>query len=177
MSRGNRSIRIQPRRVNCAKMQGRVVPWGDDDYARARRVWNEAVENQPALFAVCETSADVQAAVRSARSMRSPCRRVAEDMTGRDAPYRLMAVRQRLPERRVDRGTCVMMEGGSPIDAWDKPGPVTRTFLMPAEHWEIRDTWHTHSASRAPAATMSRRPTCLFPTGTFRVSVRNLVRA
>jgi alkylation response protein AidB-like acyl-CoA dehydrogenase len=40
-------------------------------------------------------------------------------------------------------GTCVMMEGGSPIDAPDKAGPMTRTCLMPAEHWEIRDTWHT----------------------------------
>ena len=57
-----------------AKMQGRVVSWGDDDYARTRRVWNGAVENQPALFAVCETSADVQAAV---------------DMTGRGAPCAL----------------------------------------------------------------------------------------
>ena len=49
------------------KMQGRVVSWDDDDYARTRRIWNGAVENQPALFAVCETSADVQAAMRSAR--------------------------------------------------------------------------------------------------------------
>ncbi len=40
-------------------------------------------------------------------------------------------------------GTCVMMEGGSPIDASDGPGPMIRTCLMPAEHWEIRDTWHT----------------------------------
>jgi alkylation response protein AidB-like acyl-CoA dehydrogenase len=40
-------------------------------------------------------------------------------------------------------GTCVMMEGGSPIDAADGPGPLIRTCLMPAEHWEIRDTWHT----------------------------------
>ena len=39
--------------------------------------------------------------------------------------------------------TCVMMEGGSPIDAPDGPGPMVRGFLMPAEHWEIRDTWHT----------------------------------
>ena len=39
-------------------------------------------------------------------------------------------------------GTCVMMEGGSPIDASHGPGPMTRTCLMPAEHWEIRDTWH-----------------------------------
>jgi alkylation response protein AidB-like acyl-CoA dehydrogenase len=40
-------------------------------------------------------------------------------------------------------GTCVMMEGGSPIDAVDRPGPMTRSFFVPAEHWEIRDTWHT----------------------------------
>jgi alkylation response protein AidB-like acyl-CoA dehydrogenase len=39
-------------------------------------------------------------------------------------------------------GTCVMMEGGSPIDASHGPGPMTRTCLMPAKHWEIRDTWH-----------------------------------
>jgi len=36
-----------------------------------------------------------------------------------------------------------MMEGGSPIDASEGPSPMTRTCLMPAEHWEIRDTWHT----------------------------------
>jgi alkylation response protein AidB-like acyl-CoA dehydrogenase len=40
-------------------------------------------------------------------------------------------------------GTCVMMEGGSPIDAGDGPGPMTRTCLRPAERWEIRDTWRT----------------------------------
>jgi alkylation response protein AidB-like acyl-CoA dehydrogenase len=40
-------------------------------------------------------------------------------------------------------GTCVMMEDGSPIDAPDRPGPMIRTCMMPAEHWEIRDTWHT----------------------------------
>jgi alkylation response protein AidB-like acyl-CoA dehydrogenase len=40
-------------------------------------------------------------------------------------------------------GTCVMMEGGSPIASPDGPGPMTRTCIMPAERWEIRDTWHT----------------------------------
>jgi FAD/FMN-containing dehydrogenase len=48
-------------------MRGRVALRGDDDYARTRRIWNGAVEKQPALFAVCETSADVQVAVRVAR--------------------------------------------------------------------------------------------------------------
>jgi len=39
-------------------------------------------------------------------------------------------------------GTCVMMEGGSPLDASDRPGPMIRTCGMSSEHWEIRDTWH-----------------------------------
>jgi hypothetical protein len=53
-------------------MRGRVVLRGDDDYARTRQIWNRAVENQPALLAVCETSADVQAAVRIARRYNLP---------------------------------------------------------------------------------------------------------
>ena len=48
-------------------MQGRVVLQGEDDYAQTRQIWNGAVRNEPALFAVCQTPADVQAAVRSAR--------------------------------------------------------------------------------------------------------------
>ena len=40
-------------------------------------------------------------------------------------------------------GNCVMMEGGSPIDDADRPGPMIRACLMPAEHWEIQDTWYT----------------------------------
>jgi FAD/FMN-containing dehydrogenase len=55
-----------------AAMQGRVVLRGDDDYARTRQIWNRAVESQPALLAVCATSADVQAAVRVARRHELP---------------------------------------------------------------------------------------------------------
>jgi alkylation response protein AidB-like acyl-CoA dehydrogenase len=40
-------------------------------------------------------------------------------------------------------GNCVMIEGGSPIDAPDGPGPMIRACIMPAERWEIRDTWRT----------------------------------
>ncbi|MBO0709949.1 MAG: acyl-CoA dehydrogenase family protein [Acetobacteraceae bacterium] len=53
-------------------------------------------------------------------------------------------------------GTCVMMEGGTALDAPDGPGPLIRTCFMPAKHWEIRDTPATRSASGAPAATTSR---------------------
>jgi indole-3-acetate monooxygenase len=52
-------------------------------------------------------------------------------------------------------GTCVMMENGSPIENSDGPGPMTRTCLMPAEHWEIRDTWRTLGL-KGTAVTMSR---------------------
>ena len=55
-----------------AMMQGRVVLRGDGDYARTRQIWNRAVESQPALLAVCETLADVQAAVRAARRYNLP---------------------------------------------------------------------------------------------------------
>jgi FAD/FMN-containing dehydrogenase len=50
-----------------AEMRGRVVLRGDDDYLPTRQIWNGAVKHQPELFAMCETSADVQAAVRGAR--------------------------------------------------------------------------------------------------------------
>ena len=68
-----------------AVMQGNVVQWGDDGYARAREIWNGAVQHQPALFAVCETSGDVQAAVRSARAHGLPLsvRGGAHDWAGR----------------------------------------------------------------------------------------------
>lgn len=36
-----------------------------------------------------------------------------------------------------------MMDGGSPIDSADGPGPMIRGCLMPAERWEIKDTWYT----------------------------------
>jgi hypothetical protein len=53
-------------------MQGGVVLRADDDYARTRRIWNGAMESQPAIIAVCQTSADVQSAVRAARRYKLP---------------------------------------------------------------------------------------------------------
>jgi FAD/FMN-containing dehydrogenase len=51
-----------------ATMQGKVLLPADAAYAAARQIWNGAVDHQPALFAVCETTKDVQAAVRAACS-------------------------------------------------------------------------------------------------------------
>jgi hypothetical protein len=64
---GHAALELTATRELRGMIQGRVVSRGGDDYARTRQIWNGAVENQPALFAVCETAADVQAAVRSAR--------------------------------------------------------------------------------------------------------------
>jgi indole-3-acetate monooxygenase len=40
-------------------------------------------------------------------------------------------------------GVCVMTEKGSAIPAAEAHRPMTRACLMPAECWEIRDTWHS----------------------------------
>jgi len=48
-------------------MPGKVALPGEDSYLQARQIYNGVVEYQPALCALCETVADVQAAVRVAR--------------------------------------------------------------------------------------------------------------
>ncbi len=40
-------------------------------------------------------------------------------------------------------GACVMTEGGSPLPAPAGPGPLVRLCFLPAEAWQIHDTWHT----------------------------------
>ncbi|NMO49719.1 FAD-binding oxidoreductase [Actinoplanes sp. TBRC 11911] len=49
-----------------AEMSGKVLTRDDDGFAEAGNIWNGAVNVQPALFALCETASDVQAAVRAA---------------------------------------------------------------------------------------------------------------
>jgi FAD/FMN-containing dehydrogenase len=48
-------------------LRGRVLTAADEDYHRARRVWNGAIDRHPALIAVCAGDDDVVAAVRTAR--------------------------------------------------------------------------------------------------------------
>ena len=47
-------------------MGQRVVVAGEDCYDDVRQIWNGAVDHQPALFALCESVEDVQAAVQIA---------------------------------------------------------------------------------------------------------------
>ena len=102
-----------------SKMQGRVVSWGDDDYARTRRVWNGAVENRPALFAVCETTADVQVAVRSARQRGIPLsvRGGGHDWAGRAVcPDGLVVDLSRMRQVTVDpHSRTAIVSGGAKV--------------------------------------------------------------
>jgi hypothetical protein len=50
------------------QFKGDLVRPGDDDYARARTIWNGMVARSPGLIARCADVADVQAAVRAAAS-------------------------------------------------------------------------------------------------------------
>ena len=122
-----------------AKMQGRVVSWGDDDYARTRRVWNGAVENQPALFAVCETSADVQAAVRSARQHGFPLsvRGGGHDWAGRAlCPDGLVVDLSRMRQVIVDpRSRTATVSGGAKVkDDSIRAQGASRPVMSPSTH-------------------------------------------
>ncbi len=68
-----------------SQMRGRVIARGDEDYEKARKVWNGAVDHYPVAIAFCESAEDVQAAVRTARSHNMPVsvRSVGHDVAGR----------------------------------------------------------------------------------------------
>lgn len=53
-------------------IQGNVLLPGDCAYSSACQIWNGAVDHRPALFALCRTVEDVQAAVRTARAHNLP---------------------------------------------------------------------------------------------------------
>src|SRR5215469_2590436 len=100
-----------------AAMQGRVVLRGDDEYAETRQIWNGAVQHQPALFAVCETSSDVQAAVQSAREYGFPSsvRGGGHDRAGRALRQDGLVI-DLSHMRRVDvdpQASVAMIQGGA----------------------------------------------------------------
>src|SRR5580692_11120157 len=86
-----------------AVMRGSVALQGDYDYVQTRRIWNGAVQHQPALFARCETPADVQAGVRSAREHGFPLsvRGGGHDWAGRALCHQGFVI-DLSPMKRVD---------------------------------------------------------------------------
>jgi hypothetical protein len=100
-----------------AVMQGEVVRRGHHAYARTRQIWNGAVEHQPALFAMCETPGDVQAAVRSAREhgLSLSVRGGGHDWTGRALRHEGFVVDlSHMRSADVDpKGSIATIEGGT----------------------------------------------------------------
>jgi FAD/FMN-containing dehydrogenase len=68
-----------------ARMQGEVILPEDEAYDHVRKIWNGAVDDRPEMFALCEGSGDVQAAVQVARrhGMRLSVRGGGHDWAGR----------------------------------------------------------------------------------------------
>jgi FAD/FMN-containing dehydrogenase len=100
-----------------AVMQGKVALPGEDTYLQAQQIFNGAVEYQPALFALCETVADVQVAVRVAREHNLPLsvRGGGHDWAGRSIRDRGLVI-DLSKMRRVEvdaKAQVAMAEGGA----------------------------------------------------------------
>jgi hypothetical protein len=98
-------------------MRGRAVWRGDEAYAVTRQIWNGAMQQQPALFAVCETPGDVQAAVRSAREHDLPLsvRGGGHDWAGRALRHNGVVI-DLSQMRRVDvdsKASVATIQGGA----------------------------------------------------------------
>jgi FAD/FMN-containing dehydrogenase len=96
-------------------MQGEVLlPW-EDNYARARTIWNGAVDYQPMLIAQCETMSDVQMAVRAAAAhgLRLSVLGGGHDWAGRSVCHDgLMIDLSRMRQVKIEAATKVAIVGG-----------------------------------------------------------------
>src|SRR5262249_28784305 len=109
-------------------MHGKVVLRGDDDYASTRQIWNGAVRHQPALFAVCETTADVQAAVRTARfhGLSLSVRGGGHDWGGRALRHDGLVIdlsHMRSVEIDTERASATIQGGATAIDVISVAAP------------------------------------------------------
>jgi FAD/FMN-containing dehydrogenase len=111
-----------------AVMQGSVVLQGEYDYVQTRRIWNGTGKHQPALFARCETPADVQAAVRSAREHAFPLsvRGGGHDWAGRALCHQGFVI-DLSPMKRVDvsldASVATIQGGATAADVISATGP------------------------------------------------------
>jgi FAD/FMN-containing dehydrogenase len=98
-----------------AQMQGRIIAQGDESYENARKVWNGAVDHHPAAVAFCESTEDVQAAVRTVRTHNIPLsvRSRGYDASGRAvSPNALVIDLSLLNDVQID-GQVATIAGGA----------------------------------------------------------------
>jgi FAD/FMN-containing dehydrogenase len=99
-----------------AQMQGRVTARGDKGYDNARKVWNGAVDHYPAAIAFCESTEDVQVAVRTARAHDMPVsvRSAGHDVAGRSVrPDALVIDLSRMNHVRIDDQVATVAGGAT----------------------------------------------------------------
>ena len=104
-----------------AVMAGKVVMAGQDAYAGVRQIWNSAVDHQPAVFALCETAEDVQAAMHIARKHDFPLsvRGGGHDWAGRALRHHGLVIdltRMRQVDVDVSRRVATVAGGATAAD-------------------------------------------------------------
>jgi FAD/FMN-containing dehydrogenase len=98
-----------------SSMPGKVLLPFDDGYAEARRIWNGAIDHRPALIVRCETTRDVQSAVRAAATYGLPLsvRGGGHDWAGRSVSRAgLMIDLSPMRQVEVKAGAKVAIVGG-----------------------------------------------------------------
>ena len=118
-----------------AQMQGRVTARGDQGYENARKVWNGAVDHYPAAIAFCESTEDVQAAVRTARAHDMPVsvRSAGHDVAGRSVrPDALVIDLSRMNQVRIDDQIATVAGGAT---AAKVIAAATASNLMAVTGW------------------------------------------
>ena len=104
-----------------AVMAEKVVMAGHDAYAGVRQNWNGAVDHQPAVFALCETAEDVQAAMHIARKHDFPLsvRGGGHDWAGRALRHHGLVIdltRMRQVDVDVSRRVATVAGGATAAD-------------------------------------------------------------
>jgi FAD/FMN-containing dehydrogenase len=103
-----------------AALSGEVLVAGDGGYDDARRISNGAVDHRPAVIVRCQTTADVQAAVRAARKhgMALSVRGGGHDWAGRSIGDGALVVDlTRMQDVAIDAAQRTADIGGAPPPA------------------------------------------------------------
>ncbi|WP_433275472.1 FAD-binding oxidoreductase [Pseudonocardia xinjiangensis] len=101
-------------------LKGHVLLPADSGYDHAREIWNGGVEHRPALFVMCESTEDVQAAVRAARACGLPLsvRVGGHDWAGRALRHEGLVIDlTRMNVVEIDAGTRVAVVAGGATSA------------------------------------------------------------
>ena len=117
------------------RMEGRVTVRGDIVYEGARLVWNGAADHRPVAIAFCESTKDVQVAVRTARAHNMPVsvRSRGHDSAGRSVRSDALVIDLSLLDHvQIDDQTATVAGGAT---AAKVIGAATSSNLIAVTGW------------------------------------------